>query len=378
MKEKDFLMQATNNKINKVVITTKYLVFSINVFFLLLLSTSFLVWNISPIRSQYLAYLGLAFGVFLFVNFVFIIFWLIARNWIFLSFNLFVCIICYNPILSFFPLNIFRSNNPEADSFKVLSYNVRAFNWEIDKPWSENPTIQYLQNENADIICFQEYLASSDEKKSSSKKLSKVLHMPYYEVTPLRHVGSTVYGLAIFSKYPILDTQRIALETSDNGAVLYKINIQGKIVSLINNHLESNRLTSKDKELYLSVFKERKKEALGEVKHNLDDRLGKAYAKRAPQAKMIAQYVKNQTSDATLVCGDFNDTPISYTYRTICNANLIDSYKEDGFGPGITYHENYFFFRIDFILHTENMVATDFKIGKVKYSDHYPLRYIFL
>lgn len=371
--EKDYSMPAINKKLKTLLTTTKYFLFVINVIFLVLLSTSFLVWNISPAKTAYLAYLGLAFGIILLLNFLFLLFWLCTRNWIFLIFNIIIIGICYSPIISFFPMHMFSSQVDEKDGLKVLSYNVRGFNWKINKPWDTNPIVVYLQDQKADIICIQEYVASTDPKKATSEKLSKALDMPYYKITPLRAVGSFVYGLAIFSKYPIKTAEKLPLETTDNGSVLYNVDFKGKILTIINNHLESNRLTSKDKKLYADLFKERTKESLDEVKHNLDERLGKAYAKRAPQSIVLSNYIKKQTTDGTIVCGDFNDTPISYTYHTVKEANLVDSYIENGFGPGITYHENHFLFRIDFIFHTRNMMASNFKIGKVRYSDHYPI-----
>ncbi len=53
---------------------------------------------------------------------------------------------------------------------------------------------------------------------------------------------------------------------------------------------------------------------------------------------------------------------------------LKDAYVSTAFGPGITYHEDLFLFRIDYILHSTNIYAYATKVDKIKYSDHYPLR----
>ena len=53
---------------------------------------------------------------------------------------------------------------------------------------------------------------------------------------------------------------------------------------------------------------------------------------------------------------------------------LKDAYVTTGFGPGITYHEDLFLFRIDYILHSENMKAYRTRVDKIKHSDHYPVR----
>ncbi|MDR1809492.1 MAG: endonuclease/exonuclease/phosphatase family protein, partial [Prevotella sp.] len=75
---------------------------------------------------------------------------------------------------------------------------------------------------------------------------------------------------------------------------------------------------------------------------------------------------------AMIICGDFNDTPFSYAYQTI-RGNFVDSFKETGNGFGFTYHENAMLMRIDYIMHTKNIVSFNCEVGNVKYSDHYPI-----
>ena len=53
--------------------------------------------------------------------------------------------------------------------------------------------------------------------------------------------------------------------------------------------------------------------------------------------------------------------------------NLKDAYVANGFGPGITYHEDLFLYRIDYILHSKNIKSYRTTVGKVNYSDHYPV-----
>lgn len=346
----------------------------VNIVTLLLLLSSFLSWTVSPATTLIFAYLGLAFPFILTINLLILVFWCILSKWKIVLFNIVILAVCYNPITSYFPINVFSSTPPQG-SIKVLSYNVRCFNWELDKKWrSDMPMVQYLKSVDADIICMQEYVVSTSDKHASSRNLQKVLEVyPYYSVTPLRPSnGRYEYGLACFSKYPIKETRSIPIETSDNGVTLYKIDVNGKIITVINNHLESNRLTSADKKLYKDFFKVRDSNKLDEVTQSLDNKLGSAFRKRAPQVNMVARYVKEQTTDAVIVCGDFNDSPISYSYNTIKD-DLSDAYAETGFGSGITYHESHFWFRIDFIMHSKNLKAYKCTVDKVNFSDHYPV-----
>ncbi len=354
--------------------TFRSIVFGVNIFTLLLLLSSYLTWYTTPSSSLILAYMGLAFPFILTVNVLLFIFWIIFRNWKIVGFNAVVLLICYSPITTYFPVHT-MSSPPPKESIKILSYNVRGFNWKLDKKWKDDmPMIKYLKSVDADIICMQEYAALAGDKSASTRSLQEVLKVyPYYSVMPLRPGnGPLDYGLACFSKYPIKDIQSIPVESSDNGVAMYKIDVNGKIVTVINNHLESNRLTNKDKKLYKDFLRARDPHKLNEVTQNLDDKLGVAFRKRTPQAEMVARYVLEQTTDAVIVCGDFNDSPISYSYKTI-KENLEDAYAETAFGPGITYHESHFWFRIDFIMHSKNMKAYKCTVDKVDFSDHYPI-----
>lgn len=374
-KKNDYLMPVTSKQIFEYLRRTFHsFVLGINIFTLLLLLSSFLSWGISPARTLIFAYLGLAFPFILTVNLLLLVFWCIISKWKIALFNVIVLAICYSPITTYFPINIFSGTPPEG-SIKILSYNVRGFNWELNKKWNANmPMVQYLKSVDADIICMQEYVVSTSDKHASTRNLQKVLKVyPYYSVIPLRPSnGRYEYGLACFSKYPIKSILSIPIVSSDNGVALYKIEVNGKIITVINNHLESNRLTSADKKLYKDFLRARDSHKLDEVTQSLENKLGSAFRKRAPQVNMVARYVEEQTTDAIVVCGDFNDSPISYSYKTI-KKDLLDSYAETGFGPGITYHENYFWFRIDFIMHSRNLKAYKCTVDKVKFSDHYPI-----
>jgi endonuclease/exonuclease/phosphatase family metal-dependent hydrolase len=101
-------------------------------------------------------------------------------------------------------------------------------------------------------------------------------------------------------------------------------------------------------------------------------KLGPAIRLRAKQARAVARAILAAPDKYLVVCGDFNDTPISYALRTV-QGKLAEAYVETGCGPGTTYNQNYFWFRIDHILHSSNIQAYDCKVDKITYSDHYPV-----
>ena len=136
--------------------------------------------------------------------------------------------------------------------------------------------------------------------------------------------------------------------------------------------MESFKLTMEDRTRYSSLIKSFSSDGLDDLKGAFEQKLGPAFRIRAKQAEAVSEEIKNAKGDYVLVCGDFNDTPISYAHRTI-QGDLADAFAESGRGMGITYNQNFFWFRIDNILHSPNMTSMNCSVDKVAYSDHYPL-----
>ncbi|MFY7877552.1 MAG: endonuclease/exonuclease/phosphatase family protein, partial [Pirellula sp.] len=70
---------------------------------------------------------------------------------------------------------------------------------------------------------------------------------------------------------------------------------------------------------------------------------------RAEQADAVAGHIKLSNVKNVLVCGDFNDVPLSYAYHTVA-ADLKDAFREAGSGLERTYLGPFPSFRIDYIL----------------------------
>jgi endonuclease/exonuclease/phosphatase family metal-dependent hydrolase len=111
-------------------------------------------------------------------------------------------------------------------------------------------------------------------------------------------------------------------------------------------------------------------ETFDEVK-SLSFSLKKGFVRRSVQAQVVKEHIRN-SKYPVIVAGDFNDTPVSYTYRKIRNG-LNDSFVTSGYGAGFTYKGNYPPNRIDYILYDNALINNHFDIVRVKYSDHYPI-----
>lgn len=355
----------------------KRTVFVTNLIAILLLLLSISAWYIVPSKVTFIAYLGLGFPFILGVNLIYLFLWIIFWRWRYAIIQLVVLASCWIPINTYFPVNFKTKEIPEK-SFKVLSYNVRGFNWLTGKDARKNPMIDYIAESGADIICLQEFAISTRKDKRgiiTESELNKILKKyPYRSIERLgNRKGHTAYGIACYSKFPIKKSALLPLNSTFNGAAIYEMEINGKTVTLVNVHLESNRINAEDKQLYSNFLSNSAdKETFDAVANNIQERLGVAYKSREEQANIISQYIAKEGTIATIVCGDFNDTPISYAYHKI-KGDMIDAYANSGSGQGITYHENRFWFRIDFIMHSLAFQSYNSEVGDVKYSDHYPV-----
>ena len=283
-------------------------------------------------------------------------------------------LLCWKPISQYIPFH-FRSEMTSYDNIiKVLSYNVMGFGYKDHTSKKPNDILQYIINSEADIVCLQEYMVGKSDDFLTHEKIHEALSMyPYHYSLPLVHYKKYAIGLAIFSKYPILNSWKVRYDSSFNGSSVHEIDVNGKKVMVINNHLESFKLTMDDRSKYADFIKNMNAETFDGFRETVQRKLGSAFRIRAEQAEIVADEIAGLNGDYKIVCGDFNDTPISYAHRVIQGKSLIDAYSESGWGTGISYNQNFFWFRIDHILHSANMKSYNTTVEKVALSDHYPI-----
>lgn len=345
----------------------------VNLAFLILFFASAFSDRISPEKHMLFSYLGLAFPVLFIINLCFLFYWMFLRHWAIVCVIAVSFFICKGAIGAYFPLHSKVQELPEENVIKVLTYNVMGFGYKDHTKEQPNPIVQYIAESDADIVCMQEYAVGSTKDALNAKKLAKALPMyPYRSVIPVGTSGLLTYGIAVYSKFPIKKSRKIKYKSAFNGSAIHELQIGGKKLVLFNNHLESFKLTTEDRGHYASFLKHMSAETFDGFKNSIEQKLGPAFKMRAQQADIVAREIEQTDADYLLVCGDFNDTPISYAHHKI-QGDLTDAYVASGFGPGISYNENLFWFRIDNILCSRNMIPYNCTVDKVRYSDHYPV-----
>ena len=311
-----------------------------------LLLLSFLLPYISPAIIPVFAILSLFVPVLLIMNFVFTIYWLLKlKQQFLLSFIIL-------GIGWFFAPPFYKISNTTSSlnsDLKVISYNVKTFDLfsnikEIEK---KQNGYDFIAEKNPDILVIQEYYKSK-----------KVQFSFRYKYVKFRSRISK-YGMAIYSKFKILNAGSLNLKSSGNNIIYADILKEKDTIRIYNTHFESLRINPNQEN-----FGEKNSEKLIE-------RVSKSFKKQALQVEVFLKHEKKWTGKK-IVCGDFNNTSYSWMYHEI-SKNKKDAFIEAGKGFGQTY--NYWFpMRIDFILTDENAIVNQFSNYLEKYSDHYPIQ----
>jgi endonuclease/exonuclease/phosphatase family metal-dependent hydrolase len=349
----------------------------ISITFLLL---SYLAGYIPPDGNfWWLQIFGLIYGVLVSINIFFIILWIVLRNKIFL-FSLIAVLIGIGRIFSVVQPGFFLTEKPviknNNSQIKVMSFNVRVFdlyNWS-HKHELKDKILEFLKQETPDVVCFQEYFTS--ERYDYDYRMNDVLKMiipaQYYyaEYTTTLHDDLDHWGIAAFSKYPIVNRQTVHFQPGGNALIYIDILAGSDTLRIINTHLESIRFRNEDYKFIENFATEKKEDELNNSLSILR-KMKHAYMKRAQQVNILKNEI-TKSRYPVIVCGDFNDPPGSYTYNSL-SEGLTDSFRESGKGFGKTYAGSFPSFRIDYILHSKQLKSFSYKTYHENLSDHYPI-----
>lgn len=341
----------------------------INAVFAFSLLMSYLAVHISPGIFVLPAFFGLAYPYLLLVNIILVITWAAL-----LKYEALISIVVIAFGLTHFS-NYIKLRKPvgnKKDTFKVLSYNLRLFNYfeNNSNDISEKKVLEFLKTQDPDILCLQEFFVLGDPLRKG-KEIKRILGSGYY--SHMKVIGSgknRAYGIATFTKYPIIRRGEIIHPKSSSLSIYSDVLIQNDTFRIYNNHLQSFRLRRMERSFIEEIAAPEDKEPINGIR-NLSVNLKKGFAIRAVQSQVVKEHI-NRSPVPVIVIGDFNDTPVSYSYRKI-RKGLHDSFVDSGYGAGFTYKGKYPPNRIDYILYDDALISRYFEIIKVKYSDHYPI-----
>lgn len=316
---------------------------------------------ISPEDFPYVGLLPFLIPVAWLINFF--LFIILTLSWRKLAFvPLAALLIGYRFAEITFQLNP-KTDNPEG--LQVLTYNAHLFNYKARNGGKFDPNIfTWLQDHPADVKVFQEFYQNSTTPSRNAVKLlgeDSGLEVSYQiiEGKPKRNS----YGLAIFSRYPIVNDGKVFEAQHTNGAIFADIKYNSDTVRIYNCHLESMKIDSESLD-NIDGVKEKYRQTLG--------KLHRGSLERSKQLKVLEEHIAN-SPHPVIVMGDFNEIPYSNTYFRL-SKTLKNAFETAGRGFGFTYNKILFFLRIDHIFTSQSLKAVDFKTHReVDYSDHYPV-----
>jgi len=330
----------------------------------------------SPQQLWWVGFLGLGFPILAVINILFVLYWLFRWNLL-----LVISLIALLPGYRYFQQTIAFGKQElvlknDAGILKVMSYNVRIFNlYEWGRNQGNNEEIiKLVAEQHPHIVCFQEFYTTenpSHKVYNMVKRMKEELGYKYFFFENTATLRKTDHwGAAIFSDYPIVDSGIVSFGKRTLNTCSYAdIKVNKKTYRVFNMHLQSIHLAVKDYS-YLDNIKLENDSDLTASK-NILRKLKRAFIRRAKQSDLVAKAV-SESPFPVIICGDFNDTPTSYTYATI-SKGLTDAFLQSGKGIGKTYVGIFPTLRIDFILLSKELESVQTQTIEKPFSDHYPL-----
>ena len=312
------------------------ILFIANSIVLLLLLVSYIAPKVHPDFFWHISLLGIFFPAILIINIIFGIYWLFSWKKYFWA-NLVIILLGTSHIdniianqkniLDQKKFNELQKNKKHQfdQLINIMSYNVRLFNQNenINDDDIANKIQDAIRKEQPNILCIQEFNLTNETTK-------------IFDLYNQKNANDN--KIQIITEYKVIKTGYI----KSKNICVYKDIVLNDTIRVYNIHLQSNWVKS----------------------------MKSSYQNRVSEALKIKQHI-DKSPYPVIVCGDFNDTPISYTYSNL-KKGLADSFKESGIGIGNSY-VGIPTLRIDYILHSKKYKSYNYKKNKYELSDHYPI-----
>ncbi|MCW5876356.1 MAG: endonuclease/exonuclease/phosphatase family protein [Anaerolineales bacterium] len=231
------------------------------------------------------------------------------------------------------------SPTSEGSGVRIINYNVHdAVN--TDGRMDPEALAQVVDDSGADIVALQEISrgwliwGGMDMLEWFSMRLN----MPYvWDAT-----ADSQWGMAVYSRYPILSVERFDLPPDDvlllRGFTVIEIDVDGELLTVINTHFS--------------------------------ERDGQDDIRMTQSSAILDQW---SGRPATVVVGDFNARPESAAIQLMLEAGFVDVSRALGQQPTYTYYAADLTHQIDYIFTTPDLGIRDFSIPQTTASDHLPL-----
>lgn len=234
------------------------------------------------------------------------------------------------------------------DTDESTSHLLRLVSWNAEGFQLNKDTLQasatFIRNLHPDVICLQERPHDNLLHRDS---ISVVFGYPY-RVFNSRE--DEVLNLAVYSRFPLSNMKEYYFPNSYNKVLQIDLQYERRTIRLFNIHLQTTGMTP--------AFQG----------NNLLHTYQLNARERNRQAQLLAEAIASSPYPV-IICGDLNDTPVSYAYRKL-TAQLNDCLLEAGNGWGGTYQPAHNLFRIDYTLCDPELNTSSYHLYSNRWSNH--------
>lgn len=327
----------------------------------LVLLVSYITPLISPAKFGSMTIVGI-FAPALYITVVMLLLlWVVMRRWRMAGILALVLLPGVFHFSDFYSLDISREIEPEPErrAFTIMSHNVRGFMDERNRNSIDTFAKHYAEMPLPDIACFQEYMSDA----YGIDQIDDIFEG--YHKRMVSESGNLM--LCTYSRYPIIATGQISGENRGTSQWCDVV-IRRDTLRIYNNHLYTMSITADDSDKISDgrILRE------GDQMASIVERIASNSAIRAEHVDTLRTVI-DATPYRHIVCGDFNDTPMSYVYHRM-SRHLNDAFKECGRGYGYTFTPMHSLLRIDYILYSDGLKGKRYFVDEdATMSDHIPI-----
>lgn len=354
---------------------TKKLLLFLNIVAALCFVLACLVPYLDPAGWWPIGFMGLLFPYLAIVLFFAFIFWLIVKPK--LALLPFLCLLVgWQQFRSLFAIHFNRPGFSDVKiepRIRLISWNVGsmsgASNNKEKQKHARTEIADAIINSNADIVCLQEFSHSGTQGPQANNLALFRKQYPYYFFSRdySKRNGFYEYGSVIFSKYPIVDSGKVHYPGNRAESLVFADVVkENDTIRIFTTHLQSFRFSDAD---YQDMEKIAQQDtALFNASKNIFKKMKLAFTRRSVQANIVRSTI-DESPHPSIICGDFNDVPTSYTYFRI-RGNRQDAFLAKDYGIGRTYIALAPTLRIDYILPDRTFQVDQFDMVDEDLSDH--------
>lgn len=325
---------------------------------------------VNPAENDLFALAGLFFPLLFFLMLGIVLLMLLLKSkWLWL--HLLLLAVTLPVSIRFLGINIGSS----PTGLHVINYNVHGFRGFAGKPTqsTHQEIAAYLKAQKADMVCLQEFRSWSGDIAADLETFARDAGYPQYHFAGYwKRGGLQSDGYLILSRFPLIHSGLIPSETKRNIGAFVDIQTEyGSTIRVASIHLISFSLGKKEIEAFgdaaaleMELMKKHGRSLLGKLRNSFNI--------RAKETTDLSRFVR-ESPYPLLLCGDFNDTPASYTYNSMRKAGLHDGHRQGGLGMASTYAGSLPFLRIDYCFASQGLEVSLSKVEQLPWSDHFPV-----